>query len=329
MQLAFSTCWNSGRHIRGDEMLNEIFALGFDRVELSHGIRQSLREGIEKFLADHPMTVTSLHNFCPLPIEVQGSAPDCYQCTSVRAAERDSAQRYTLQTIDFAHRLGVKRVVMHLGSVPIPDYTDRLIRSIFAGRYLDRRYVQLKLDAIRQREAAAAYDSIVEWLQPALAHAKAAGVMLGIENRIGIETFPSEREFRRLFKEIGEHSIGYWHDFGHAQVRHNLTLIDHAEWLAEMSPRLIGCHIHDVQFPIRDHRIPFSGMINFAALIPSVPDQHPMVWELSSSASKDDIVAALTHWKQRFSNGQRSTENTDKPSITETKTWTDDYPAEG
>jgi sugar phosphate isomerase/epimerase len=83
-------------------------------------------------------------------------------------------------------------------------------------------------------------------------------------------------------------------------VRHNLTLVDHAEWLAEMAPRLIGCHIHDVQFPARDHRVPFSGMIDFAALIPSLPAEQPMVWELSSSASKDDIVAALAHWKERF-----------------------------
>jgi sugar phosphate isomerase/epimerase len=300
MHLAFSTCWNSGRHTRGDEMLGEIFALGFRRVELSHGIRQSLSEGIEHFLTDHPMTVTSLHNFCPLPSEIEGSAPDCYQCTSVRADERDRAQHYTLQTIDYAHRLGARRVVMHLGSVAAPDDTERLIRSIFAGRYLDRRYVRLKLDAIRKREAVAAYDRVVEWLQPALAHAKAAGVTLGVENRIGIETFPSEREFRRIFKEIADNTIGYWHDFGHAQVRHNLTLIDHAEWLTEMSPRLIGCHIHDVQFPARDHRVPFDGMVDFATLIPSLPVEQPMVWELSPSASKDDIVAALTHWNQRF-----------------------------
>jgi sugar phosphate isomerase/epimerase len=279
-------------------MLGEIFALGFDCVELGHGIRQSLWEGIEQFLANHPMTVTSLHNFCPLPVEIQGPAPDCYQCTSVDAAERDRARHYTLQTIDYAHRLGVKRVVMHLGSVASPDDTERLIRSIFDGRYLDRRYVRIKLDAIRKREAVTAYNQVVEWLRPALDHAKAAGVTLGIENRIGIETFPSEREFRRLFKEITDGSVGYWHDFGHAQVRHNLTLIDHAEWLAEMSPRLIGCHIHDVQFPARDHRVPFSGMIDFAALIPTLPVGPPIVWELSSSASKDDIVAALTHWKQ-------------------------------
>src|ERR1700732_4111601 len=130
MHLALSTCWNSSRHTRGDEMLNEIFGLGFDRVELSHDIRQSLWEGIERFLSDHPMTVTSLHNFCPLPIEIEGPAPDCYQCTSLRAAERERDRHYTLQTIDYAHRLGAKRVVMHLGSVAAPDYTERLIRSI-------------------------------------------------------------------------------------------------------------------------------------------------------------------------------------------------------
>jgi sugar phosphate isomerase/epimerase len=300
MPLSFSTCWNSNRHTRGDEMLEEIFALGFDCVELGHGIRQSLWEGVEQFLADHPMAVTSLHNFCPLPVEIQGSAPDCYECTSASGAERDRARHYTLQTIDYAHRLGVTRVVMHLGSVAEWDYTEQLVRSIFAGRYLDRRYVRLKLKAIRKREAVAAYGRVLEWLQPALAHAKAAGVTLGIENRIGIETFPSEREFRRLFQEIGDETIGYWHDFGHAQVRHNLTLLDHAEWLAEMTPRLIGCHVHDVQFPARDHRVPFSGMIDFAALAPALPTDKPMVWELSSNASKDDIVAALTHWKQRF-----------------------------
>jgi hypothetical protein len=56
-------------------MLNEILELGFDQVELSHGVRQSLWEGIPRFLADHPMVVTSLHNFCPLPVEIQGAAP--------------------------------------------------------------------------------------------------------------------------------------------------------------------------------------------------------------------------------------------------------------
>jgi sugar phosphate isomerase/epimerase len=301
MQLAFSTCWNSPRHTRGDEMLNEIFRLGFDCVELSHGIRLSLWEGIEHFLADYPMTVTSLHNFCPLPIEILHPAPDCYQCTAAGADERARALRHTLQTIDHAHKLGVKRVVMHLGSVQMPDYTQQLSRRIASGRYLDRRYVAIKLKAIRKRESVTVYQRVIEWLQPVLAHAKAADVKLGIENRIGIETFPSEREFRRLFTDITDGSIGYWHDFGHAQIRHNFTFIDHAEWLAEMAPRLIGCHVHDVSFPDTDHQVPFSGMIELVGLIQSLPLELPMIWELSSTASEDDIVAALAHWKQRFS----------------------------
>lgn len=300
MQIAFSTCWNSGRHTNGDEMLSEIFRLGFDHVELSHGIRLSLWEGIERFLADHPMTVTSLHNFCPLPIEIWHPAPDCYQCTAPDADERDRAFRHTLNTIDHANRLGAERVVMHLGSVKMPAYTEKLFRCIASGQYLGRRFVAIKLEAIRKREAIPVYDRVCEWLQPVLAYAKAAGVKLGIENRVGMETFPSEREFRRLFAEMKDESLGYWHDFGHAQIRHNLTFIDHAEWLAEMSHRLIGCHVHDVSFPGLDHLVPFSGTIDFAELIGSIPCESLMVWELGCQASKDEIVAALNHWIQRF-----------------------------
>ena len=279
-------------------MLAEISSLGFDRVELGYGIRISHMEGIQRFLADHPMRVTSLHNFCPLPVEIHSAAPDSYECTAVRAEERTRAQIHTLRTIDYARKLGVKFVVMHLGSVRMFRYTERLCKLIDSGRYLDRVYVRTKLEAIRKREANSPYDSIVDWLKPVLEHAASAEVLLGIENRIGIETCPSEREFRRLFSDFG--SIGYWHDFGHAQIRHNLTFLDHAEWLSEMSSRLIGCHVHDVLFPCSDHRVPFSGTINFAALLASVPSSVPLVWELSSRVSKGEIASALARWKQDF-----------------------------
>lgn len=44
--LVFSTCWNSHRHQDGEEMIDEILSLGFDHVELSHGIKLSLLPGI-------------------------------------------------------------------------------------------------------------------------------------------------------------------------------------------------------------------------------------------------------------------------------------------
>ena len=49
-------------------MLREISGLGFDRVELSHGIRISLVPGILKAVEAGVVKVTSTHNFCLLPM---------------------------------------------------------------------------------------------------------------------------------------------------------------------------------------------------------------------------------------------------------------------
>src|SRR5205823_3255860 len=68
--ISFSTCWNSGRHTAGDEMLREIKDLGFNRIELGHGIRISLMPGIQKMFEAGEVEFTSLHNFCPLPVEI-------------------------------------------------------------------------------------------------------------------------------------------------------------------------------------------------------------------------------------------------------------------
>jgi hypothetical protein len=58
--------------------------------------------------------------------------------------------------------------------------------------------------------------------------------------------------------------VGYWHDFGHGQIKHNLGLLDHVEWLEMILPHLVGCHVHDVQWPARDHRTPFSGVLDYS-----------------------------------------------------------------
>src|SRR5437870_11942990 len=103
--IAFSTCWNSGRHTSGEEMLREIQALGFNLIELGHGIRISLMPGIQKMFDAGEVRFSSLHNFCPLPVEVMVASPDCYQFSAVSPGERERAIKQTFQTIDFAKRL--------------------------------------------------------------------------------------------------------------------------------------------------------------------------------------------------------------------------------
>ena len=132
--LALSTCWNSHRHTNGDDMLREIVDLGFTNIELSHGLNISMMEGILKFAERGEATFTSLHNFCPQPVEVMSDSPDCYELTSSRAEIRQRAIKMTLQTLDYAQRLGATRVVIHSGSVgAMRGFTRKLIGMIMEG----------------------------------------------------------------------------------------------------------------------------------------------------------------------------------------------------
>ena len=135
--ISFSTCWNSSRHTAGDKMLREIKTkLGFDLIELGHGIRISLMPGIQKMFEAGEVRFSSLHNFCPLPVEVMGASPDCYTFSSSSPRERERAVRQTMQTIDFAERLGAPFVILHLGRVPIESGDRAVDRARENGRDL-------------------------------------------------------------------------------------------------------------------------------------------------------------------------------------------------
>src|SRR5919201_2323372 len=147
--IAFSTCWNSGRHTSGDEMLREIQALGFDLIELGHDIRLSLIPGIQKMLEASQVRIISLHNFCPLPVEILSASPDCYEFSAAQKSERDRAVKQTFQTLDFAARLNASFVVLHCGSISMNPITDELIALARNGGRLSRKYVRKKIAAVR------------------------------------------------------------------------------------------------------------------------------------------------------------------------------------
>src|SRR5437016_14187455 len=107
--ISFSTCWNSGRHTAGDEMLREIKTkVGFDLIELGHGIRLSLMPGIQKMFDAGEVCITSLHNFCSLPVAVMTASPDCYKFSAASSGERERAITQTFQSIDYASRFDAR-----------------------------------------------------------------------------------------------------------------------------------------------------------------------------------------------------------------------------
>src|SRR5215212_2259456 len=127
---SLSTCWNSHRHTDGRAMLREIRELGFEYAELSHGIRISLLPGVIEAVDAGEIKISTLHNFCPLPIGINHAAPNVFKFTSFDRRERENALRHTLKTIETAERVKAKLVVLHMGAVDMKDYTDKLIEMV-------------------------------------------------------------------------------------------------------------------------------------------------------------------------------------------------------
>ena len=130
-----------------------------------------------------------------------------------------------------------------------------------------------------------------------LPEAEKRGLKLGCENRQALEEIPLDDDFASFFREFASPNVVYWHDTGHAQIKENLGFIQHAQHLESLAARLAGFHIHDVQFPARDHAAPGSGMIDFAALKPMVKPEHIKVFELNPSLPVEAVKRGIAHVK--------------------------------
>jgi len=300
--LSFSTSWNASRHKTGEAIVREIMELGFDTIELGHGLKMhTVHEilGLHKKLG---FRVSTLHNFCPLPPEVMIDSPDCYEYTSHRETDRRRAVKLTLQTLDMAERFECTRVVLHTGRIQTLKLTRPLRDMVEKEGNFTKDYAEAKLRAVKAREDVGEtyIRRALECLVEITDYASKKGIQLGIENREHYEAVPSEHEFLNFIQRLDAANAHYWHDFGHAQIKHNLGLLDHGEWLDHIGSRAMGGHVHDVKWPFKDHCAPFTGEIPFEKLIPKLSNAAVFVFELSPRTSRDDIIAASARWRHLF-----------------------------
>ncbi|HQU08332.1 MAG: hypothetical protein B7X06_00605 [Verrucomicrobia bacterium 21-51-4] len=302
-KIALSTCWNSHRHEDGYSMLKEIAELGFNRVELSHGTRFSLIPGIMKAYEEGWMKVGSLHNFCPLPPGITGSAPNLFLPTSKDAPERNLWHKYTLQTLDFAARFQAKRVVVHLGSVSffwldpvkkLEDYAHYLPQERRAELLKDSRYQYLlscAMGELRQK-APHAMERLYNSLDRIIPEAQKRGIRLGFENREDLRELPLDAEMAALVaRYIPTEAVGYWHDAGHAQLKEDAGVLRVADHLKINANYLIGWHLHDVHLG-KDHRALGTGHVNFNLLRSYMRPEHNFTLELSPSLKPQEVLSS-------------------------------------
>jgi sugar phosphate isomerase/epimerase len=297
---SFSTCWNSHRHTDGRALLREIRDLGFKYAELGHGTSLGLVPGILEAVAAGEIKISSLHNFCPIPMGVTRESPNLYQFSAGNPRERELAVKHTLKTLEFAGRVQAPVVVLHLGGLELKDYTGRLGELLKRGEKDAPKYKKLSEEAAAKREAKKKpfVERVYETLKKILPEAEKRGLKLGIENRQALEEIPLDGDIENFFRHFDHPNLVYWHDTGHAQIKENLGFIRQTEQLELLGARLAGFHIHDVKFPADDHAAPGTGTIDFAKLKPFVKPQHIKVFELNPTLSVEAVQRGVAHVKK-------------------------------
>lgn len=293
-------------------MVQEMVGLGFKRIELSHGVRISLVPGILQAVEEGLIEISSVHNFCPLPRSVQHAAPNLYQPSAPDTRERALWKRYTEQTLEFAIKVHADRVVMHSGSVWFFfGSPEEKLEKWLDESELKPEELREHADFIKRRDRAMkrigkagrklmpqikeAYEGVAEL-------AKERGIRFGLENREGLEELPLDADFADFLKDsLPDDSVyGYWHDTGHAQLKHLAGLLDHREHLESMADRLIGFHLHDVSHSGRDHQVPGTGLVDFAMVAEFVRPEHTLILELSPRLSSSQILESRDYIAEKL-----------------------------
>lgn len=282
-------------------MIKEMADLGFEWAELSHGIRITLVPGILRAVEEGVIKIASCHNFCPLPTGITHAAPNLYTPSAADAREREQWLRHSRRSLDFAHQVGAKRLVLHLGAVEFfwfhPGHRIEAYAEARAGADLsqDDRFRQKLARALAKVNARKPpyWENTRRGIAELLPYAASKNITLGFENREAFEELPLDADFPEFLATIpADASGGYWHDTGHAHIKETLQLLNHREHLEKNAPRAVGFHLHDVSADGRDHQPIGSGRIDFEMVSSFWRPEHTLVIELSPRLTPDEVLVS-------------------------------------
>ena len=283
-------------------MVKEMAGLGFEYIELSHGIRITLVPGIIRAVEEGIAKVSSTHNFCPLPTGVVQAAPNLFEPSATEHREHDQWLRHTKRSLDFAAQLKARVLVCHLGSVsffwfnPARNLRKYLEDHHDAGRTPDDKayhaLLQKSLGRLRKRMPPF-WEQVKASIDEMLDYASQKGVKLGFENREKFEELPLDADYPEFLAGFPRTApVGYWHDTGHADIKEGMGLLNHRAHLEKMAERTIGWHLHDVNAAGSDHQAVGAGHIDFDMVSGFWRPEHLLTLELSPRITVEEVRAS-------------------------------------
>lgn len=254
--IGLSTTWCSGQIKEGRKLLSRFEEIGIEGLEFDYQISEkTFREMLPHLKKS--FVILSIHNFFPIPDILSEGSGDAFLLSSPDEKERKRAVKYTQKTIEIAHKLGAKAVVLHLGKVEMDSQTEKLSLLYGRGRIFSSQGERIihRLKEERKVKKQRYLDAVLRSLEELNRFAQGRGVLLGIENRFYFHEIPDFNEIGIILNKFKGGAIRYWHDVGHAVVQEHLGLWSQRELLENYSPQLIGIHLHGVR-GYKDHLAP-------------------------------------------------------------------------
>jgi sugar phosphate isomerase/epimerase len=297
--IGLSTVWTSRDARSGEELLGPILDLGFEGVELEYRISEQLYEEIRPRILNDEVQVLSIHNYFPVPaiIPPERVSGDCFSLSSLDREERDNGVSYTFRTLETAHDLEARVVVLHLGRVEtdLPrNGLQQLYRENTSNDEVAKLLQQEREERSRLRDPH--LDALLFSMERIVKRAEQLGVVVGIENRYYFQEIPDMEEIGIILDQFRGGPIGYWHDTGHAAVSEALGILQHKALLQLYASHLVGAHLHD-SHGIDDHKPPGQGEIDFDMVNRYLPEGAIQIMEIKPSARGHEILDGLDFLK--------------------------------
>jgi hypothetical protein len=259
--LGISTSWNGAGQRDGSTIVDRIIDLGFGLVEIEYRVSEDAIPGIEHAVHGGRISISSIHNFSPLP---SGERPtrwggDRLSLASPDETERVEAVALTLRSLELARRLGAGALILHLGEVEIGrGYFKEISDIVREGGADSPQAIRLRESLSRERSKMKGrfLRAAARSLKDVLTHAEPLGIRACIENRYYYHQIPLPEEVLELKALVPSPALGYWHDIGHAHVQEVLGFSSQLESLGMLASSLYGMHIHDAEFMITGHPAP-------------------------------------------------------------------------
>jgi sugar phosphate isomerase/epimerase len=292
-----STCWWHNRVNQGDEIAKGVLELGLDGIELEYRITETQFRRMSSQL-QKDLNVITIHNYFPFPENYPNAKPsgDLFLLSAPDKDERLRAVQYSIRTIEHAHDLGAKVVILHLGRVDMPNRVSE-IRTLLEkdNTHQDERLAFIKKQRNERRSIHQRHlDAVLFSLDALNREAEQRGLFLGIENRYHLHEIPDFDEMEAILEQFHGGNIRYWHDVGHAFAQEGMGIIPQKDLLTAFSEMLIGIHLHDAE-GLDDHLAPGQGEIDFKLIKPFLKPSHIRILEVHSTAGERDLLEGIQY----------------------------------